>query len=146
MNNQIQKLIQTFKHSKVYIKWFKFMRHHADSSLNHHDCNKKQTIDLDKILIFSLFLFFFLLFLAFRECWLAKPILFQPTRKFKTSHLDKAKNYLENTDFEIVFSELDSIQIRFSSNVRGHVCLSGQPWLYFLQKFYSQMLNICRWR
>lgn len=62
---------------------------------------------------------------------MAKPILFQPTRKFKTSHLDKAKNYLENTDFEIVFSELDSIQIRFSSNVRRHVCLSGQPWLYF---------------
>lgn len=131
MNNQIQKLIQTFKHSKVYIKWFKFMRHRADSSLNHHDCNKKQTIDLDKILTFSLLLFF-LLFLAFRECWLAKPILFQPTRKFKTSHLDKAKNYLENTDFEIVFSE--SIQIRFSSIVRRHVCLSGQPWLYFFKE------------
>ena len=144
MNNQIQKLIQTFKHSKIYIKWFKFMRHHADSSLNHHDCNKKQTIDLDKILIFSLLLFFYF-FLAFRECWLAKPILFQPTRKFKTSHLDKAKNYLENTDFEIVFSELDSNQV---FGYCPPTCLSVRATLaiFFLQKFYSQMLNICRWR
>ena len=71
----------------------------------------RKQLTLIKILIFSLLLFFFT-FLAFRECWLAKPILFQPTRKFKTSHLDKAKNYLENTEFKIVFSELDSFQIR----------------------------------
>ena len=43
------------------------MRHHADSSLNHHDCNNKKTIDLDKILIFFS-VTIFLLFLAFREC------------------------------------------------------------------------------
>jgi len=112
------------------------MRHHADSSLNHHDCNNKKTIDLDKILIFFS-VTIFLLFLAFRECWLAKPILFQPTRRFKTSHLDKTKNYLENTEFKIVFSELDSFKIRTGFHVPRTFVRATL--VIFLQKFYLQM-------
>ena len=36
------------------------MRHHAESSLNHHDSNNKKTIDLDKNFdFFSVTIFFY---------------------------------------------------------------------------------------
>ena len=72
---------------------------------------------------------------------MAKPILFQPTRKFKTSHLDKAKNYLENTDFEIVFSELDSIQIRFPSVLSADmsVCPGNPGYIFFTEILFTDV-------